>query len=166
MSRRVRVVLAVAAAVVVLPGVGVAVAEHKGATQSPALATTQWAQANSDQFAQGVTTLLRDAQSVHRSIVARDAAGIVRTNCLYMFTDSEGENTDLLPTPDGQLTDLLSASYQGFVQAAARCDEHTASQAVLRAVDLEVARSVSELIEGVLREEAVTGKSLGIKGVP
>jgi hypothetical protein len=165
MTRRARAVL-VAATILVLAGAGVAVAEGKGAKLSPAAATTQWAQANSNEFAQGVTTLLRDAKWVRESINAKNASPTVRTFCAYLYDDAEGENTDLLPTPDNQLTQLLSHSYDGFVQASVVCNEHTASLAALHGVDTEVARSVSELVEAVLREEAVTGKSLGIKGVP
>jgi hypothetical protein len=166
MIRRARVVLASGVTALVLAGAGVAVAEDGGATLSPSTATRQWAAANSDQFAQGVTTLLRDARSVERSVSDRDAAGSVRTYCVYLYTDAEGENTDLLPTPDHQLTELLSASYQGFVQAAAVCDEHATSAAALGDVRAEVDRSVTELIDGVLREEAVSGASLRIKGIP
>jgi hypothetical protein len=90
----------------------------------------------------------------------------VRTDCLYLYTDAQGENTDLLPTPDHQLTELLSSSYQGFVQASAVCDEHSASTASLTGVRAEVNSSVTKLIDAVLREEAVTGSSLGISGIP
>jgi hypothetical protein len=166
MTRRARTVSVAVVAAAVLAVAGVAVASGGGRTQSSAAATTQWADANSDQFSQGVTTLLRDAKWVHQAIAGHDAPAAVRTYCDYLFLDAEGENTDLLPTPDHQLTSLLSASYDGFVQAAADCDEHSTSASVLARVDDERGRSVSELVEAVLREEAVTGTSLGITGIP
>jgi hypothetical protein len=163
MNRRAKVALAVVMAVA-LAGAGVAVAESGGATLTPAEATRQWAAANSNQFAAAVRALLRDANWVRRGIAGNDAA--VRTYCLYLYSDAEGANTDLLTTPDGQLTELLSGSLDGFVQASAVCDDHSASAAALHRVDDEVTRSVLELTEAVLREEAVTGSSLGIKGIP
>lgn len=147
-----------------LAGGGIAIAETHAVPLSPAQATRQWASANSGQFSDGVTALLRDARWVHGAIVHKEAS--TPTYCLYLYQDAQGENTDLLPTPDRQLTGLLSSAYDGFVQAAVACYAHTSSHSALERVDAEVRRSVSELTEGVLREEAITGTSLHLKGIP
>lgn len=163
MTRTTAVVVAGIVALAAAGG-GIAIAEGRGAPLTPAQATSQWASANSGQFSDGVTTLLRDARWVNGAIAHREAA--TPTYCLYLYQDAEGENTDLLPTPDHQLTGLLSSAYDGFVRAAVACYAHTASASVLEHVAAEVRSSVSELTEAVLREEAITGVSLHLKGIP
>lgn len=135
-----------------------------GATVSPATAVRRWAASGS--FAQGVKDLLRDASEVHAAIAAHDSAVAVRTDCLVLFQDANGENTDLLPTPDAQLTRLLSAAYGTYVHAAAECDEHVASPSARALVQRDLLGAFGALVQSVLREEAVAGRSLRVRGLP
>ncbi|HEV3212348.1 MAG TPA: hypothetical protein VGZ03_03020 [Acidimicrobiales bacterium] len=135
-----------------------------GSSVSPAAAVRSWAAEGS--FGQGVQTLRRDATRVHDAIAARRAAVVLRTDCAELFQDANGENTDLLPTPDPQLTAHLSASYDGFVRAAAQCVSSPGEGAVLARVDRELALAIGDLYAGVLREEVVAARHLGVPGPP
>jgi hypothetical protein len=134
-----------------------------GSTVTPGAAVRSWAASGS--FDQAVQTLRLDATRVHGAIGARRAAIVVRTDCAELFQDAEGENTDLLPTPDAQLTAHLSASYDHFVHAAAACVSNPGERGVLVVVDRELAQSLGGLYAAVLREETVTGHHLEIPGL-
>lgn len=134
-----------------------------GRTVSPATAMKGWASAGS--FSQGVQTLRRDATRIHRAIAAASPAIVVRTACLELFQDANGENTDLLPTPDPQLTAHLSASYDGFVHASDQCSSSPGRAATLVVVDHGLARAIGDLYAAVFRYEAVVGAPLGVPGL-
>jgi hypothetical protein len=134
-----------------------------GRTVSPATAVKGWASAGS--FSQGVQTLRRDATRIHRAIAAGRPAIQVRTDCLELFQDANGENTDLLPSPDPQLTAHLSASYDGFVHASDQCSSSPGRAATLVVVDHGLARAIGDLYAAVLRYEAVVGAPLGVPGL-
>jgi hypothetical protein len=134
-----------------------------GSSVSPATAVGGWAGAGS--FKESVQTLLRDTSRVDRAIGTSRADAVVRTGCAELFQDANGENTDLLPTPDPQLTAHLSAAYDALVHASAQCVSRPGSKSVLALVDFELAGAIGDLYAGVLREEAVTGHRLGVPGL-
>jgi hypothetical protein len=134
-----------------------------GSTESPATAVTNWAVAGT--FEQGAKYLIVDANRVHDAIRSRRPVAVVRTNCLELYQEADGENTDLLPTPDAQLTSLLSKGYDAFVHAAAQCSSDAGSAATLAAVDLELRGALGDVYAAVFREEAVTGNHLGVPGL-
>ena len=135
-----------------------------GTTQSPAKALDDWASAGA--FEQAAQYLIVDARHVHADIDAGRTSAAVRTDCLYLINEADGENTDLLPTPDDQLTSLLSRSFDGFVHAGHQCYEDPGRTATLVLVDTELRGALGQLYAGVLREEAVTGRSLHVPGLP
>lgn len=135
-----------------------------GHSVSPAVATQRWASAGD--FSQAVADLLRDGSAVHRAITLHRSAAAVRTACLELFQDANGENTDLLPTPDSQLTHLLSQTYDTYVHASAECDERTSSAAALRLVQRELQQGFGQLVASVYREEAVARRPLHVGGIP
>lgn len=135
-----------------------------GSSVSPRTAMQRWASAGD--FSQGVGDLLRDGRAVDRAVLAHESVTSIRTACLELFQDANGENTDLLPTPDDQLTRLLSGTYDTYIHAAAECDEQPASASALRVVRTELERGFGDLVASVLREEAVAQKSLHVKGLP
>lgn len=159
MNRRLVVIVAVA---LVPIAIVVAALVVGGSTITPAQATRTWAANN--EFAQSVTDLVTDSRTVQKAIA--EHASSIRNDCLYLYQDSGGEYTDLLPSPDAQLTKLLDAAYLGFAQAATTCDLHTSSRADLSAVAQQCDVAFGELVAGVVREEAVTGRSLGVAGLP
>jgi hypothetical protein len=135
-----------------------------GTTISVATSLRNWAAVN--HFGQSVWDLVHDAKNIRVAIMGNEAPIAVRTDCLELFQDANGENTDLLPTPDDQLTQLLSSAYDVDVHAAALCDEHSTSRVVLAQVLADLDRGFGKLVEGALREEAVTGRPLHVKGIP
>jgi hypothetical protein len=129
-----------------------------GSAQTPAAAMRGWASASS--FDQAYLTLVRDAGHVAVAIERHTSA--VRTDCDELFVDANGENTDLLPTPDDQLTRLLSGAFDRFVQAAARCSSDPGSRATLLRADTELQSALFRLLAGRLREEQVAGQPIGV----
>ena len=134
-----------------------------GTTESPAAAVASWATAGT--FEQGAQYLIVDAGRVHDAIGQRRPAIVVRTDCLELNQEANGENTDLLPTPDPQLTNLLSAGYDVFVHASVQCSSDAGNAATLAVVDRELARALGDLYAAVFREEAVAGHHLGVPGL-
>lgn len=134
-----------------------------GKTESPAAAVASWASAGT--FEQGAQYLIVDANRVHEAIEERRPAMLVNTDCLELNQEANGENTDLLPTPDPQLTNLLSTGYDAFVHASVQCSTDAGSAVTLGIVDRELARALGDLYAAVFREEAVTGHHLGVPGL-
>jgi hypothetical protein len=130
---------------------------------SPRTATSNWTKSSS--FAQGAADLLYDYSQVRGAVDHHATAKAVRTYCAYLFTDANNENTDILPTPDTQLTNLLSTAEDGFIHAAAQCMGNPGDQTVQRLVLAECRVAIGSLVAAVLRDEAVTGTPLGVKGI-
>jgi len=139
--------------------VGAGVLAGCGSSVSPAAAVRTWAAA-AGPFGESVQTLERDASRVHDAIRAGRSAPEIRTDCAELYQDANGENTDLLPTPDPQLTAHLSAAYDGFVRASAMCVSSPGTERVLVVVDRALARSIGDLYAAILREGVVTGHRL------
>ena len=158
--RWMRRVVALAAATALAAGV----LAGCGATQSPAMAVDAWASAGA--FEQAAQYLIVDARHVHTDIDAARTTATVRTDCLYLINEADGENTDLLPTPDDQLTSLLSKSFDGFVHAGHQCYGEPGRTATLVVVDAELRGALGQLYAAVFREEAVTGRALHVPGLP
>ncbi len=135
-----------------------------GSTVSPATAVMSWAGTNS--FSQGVTDLLVDSARVDTAIRTHQSQMTVSTYCDELFADANGENTDLLPTPDSTLTGQLSTSIDDFVHLASQCESHADDAAVLRAVVRERTTALLHLIDAVQIEEGDTGHRLGVAGIP
>ena len=135
-----------------------------GSPPSPADAVRTWASTGS--FAQSVETLLSDSTAMAHEIAHHRAATNVRTICAELFDDTNGANTDELPSPDDRLSSLLGSAYDRLVQAASRCTQAPGDPAVLARADAERHLAVGMLVAAVLREEAVAGRSLRIPGIP
>jgi hypothetical protein len=133
-------------------------------TVSAKSATTSWAKSSS--FAQGAVDLRYDYARVRDAISRNDSTTTVRTYCAEMFSDANGENTDLLPTPDAQLTSLLSSAIDQLIHAAYQCMRDPGSTSVRHATVREARLGVGGVVTAVLREEAVTGRSAGVQGIP
>jgi hypothetical protein len=130
---------------------------------SASTATSNWTTSSS--FAQGAADLLYDFSKVHDAIDHHASTASVRTYCAELFADANGENTDLLPTPDTQLTNLLSDAFDGFVHAAYQCTRNPADASVRRATLRECRVAIGSLVAAVFRDQAVTGKTLSVAGI-
>jgi len=135
-----------------------------GSTVSPARAVQSWASAGS--YGEGVRGLLGDAGRIDRAVGEGRGQTLVRTDCLELLGNAQGMITDLLPTPDDQLTTELSSSLDGLVHAASLCVDAPGSPSTLARVDRQLARAIGGLVASVLREEAVAGKALAVPGIP
>jgi hypothetical protein len=109
--------------------------------------------------------MIMDSSNVRLAIVHHRSTKTIYTYCSYLFTDGEGENTDQMPTPDAQLTTLWSSALDGFIHAGSICDAAAASPATQRQVLADDRSAFGALTAAVLREEAVTGTPLGVKGI-
>lgn len=132
-------------------------------TVTPATATSSWSSSSS--FGQAAADLLYDFTQVHRAIDQHQSSTSVHTYCSELFADANGENTDLLPTPDAQLTTLLSTAVDDFIHAAYQCTRNAGDAALQRTVIAQCRVAEGWLVSAVLREESVTGRSLGVKGI-
>lgn len=132
-------------------------------TESPKVATANWT--SSSQFAQAAGDLLYDYSQIRGAVDHHDTTKAVRTYCAYLFTDANNENTDILPTPDPQLTNLLSSAEDGFIHAAAQCMGNPGDRTAQRLALTECRVAVGSLVAAVLRDEAVTGTTLKVKGI-
>jgi len=134
-----------------------------GGTQTPAEALNAWT--SSTQLANAVTALLTDSRAVHDAITMHRDAKVIRTVCAELLLDAQGAN-DSLPTPDGQLTGLLSSAYGELAAAASRCYGAATLPAKLEAADARRSRAIGSLVAGVLRAEAVLGRPIHVAGIP
>jgi hypothetical protein len=132
-------------------------------TESPKEATSKWT--SSSQFAQAAGDVLYDYSQVRGAVDHHDSTKAVRTYCEELFADANGENTGILPTPDPQLTNLLSSAEDGFIHAAAQCMGNPGDGTVQRAVLTECRVAIGSLVAAVLRDEAVTGTTLKVRGI-
>lgn len=136
-----------------------------GSTISPATAMTRWAATSDTAFAAAVTTLISDRQHVSAAIGNHQPVSTIRTVCEILLGHAQAAN-NFLPTPDPQLTGQLSAAYDRLVQGADRCYNGAGDPAALASAQSELRAAIGLLIGGVLREEFVAGRSLGIPGIP
>jgi hypothetical protein len=107
-----------------------------------------------------------DSSNVRAAIADHRSTKAIYTYCSYLFADGEGENTDQMPTPDSQLTTLWSNALDGYIHAASICDDAPSSPATQRQVLADDRGAFGALTTAVLREEAITGVSLGVTGIP
>lgn len=135
-----------------------------GTVVSTQTAVREWSSAGS--FGASVTTLRHDQADVHHEIAFHRPAINVKTDCLELFQDANGANTDELTTPDDQLTHLLSGAYDDYVQASDRCVAASGDAATLASVSRELVRADALLVAAVQVEEALAGRRLGIAGIP
>jgi hypothetical protein len=132
-------------------------------TESPKEATSKWT--SSAAFGQAAGDLLNDYAQVRIAVDHHDTAKAVRTECEYLFTDANNENTDILPTPDPQLTNLLSSAEDGFIHASGQCIGDPGDLTLQRQVLTECQVAIGSLVAAVTRDEAVTGTPLVVKGI-
>lgn len=134
---------------------------------TPAAKLSQWASAND--FDGGIGDLVFGVHAVDADIVHHAPALSTRTDCADLFVQANGVNSDLIPTPDAELTTLLTqavASRTGIVHAAALCESDPSSARALSTTLSELRASLGPVYAAAYREEAVTGRKLAIPGVP
>jgi len=134
-----------------------------GGAQSPGSALSSWT--SSSQLANAAGTLLNDSGAVRDAIHQHRAASVVKTVCAELLLDAQGANNEL-PTPDAQLTGLLSGAYDQFAKAASRCYAASGTPVALSRADAIRVGALGLLVAAVLRAEAVLGRPLHVRGIP
>jgi hypothetical protein len=148
--------IAAAAAAVVAIGIGAYFAY--GTTDRSGSAAEQlksWVQGTN--LGQSIGTVVGDAARVRAALAAHRGSGVVHTDCGVLLTDAQQANGEL-PTPDTQLTDLLSSGYALAYDAGYDCYNSAGTNAAL------VAKASRERIEAEAKlQQAVNlvGQILG-----
>ncbi len=147
---------------VVAAGVGLAalLAGCAGEEQSgsPAHRVDVWVGGTS--MGSTVGTLIGDAARIETAVAEHKDAGVFHTDCGVITTDAESANSDL-PTPDTELTDLLSEAYGLEGAAGNDCYNAGSSDPKLQARSARERARARGLLEAALaRVRAVTGRSV------
>ncbi len=89
--------------------------QHSG---SPIAQVRSWV--NGTNLGQSVGTVLGDAHRVEQAVVNHKGTGILHTDCGVLISDAQSANGNL-PTPDTELTNLLSSGYALAYDAGTDC---------------------------------------------
>jgi hypothetical protein len=95
---------------------------------------------NGTGLGQSVGTVLGDAARAQVAVNEHAGSGVLHTDCGVLLTDAESANTEL-PTPNAQLTDLLSSGYTLAYDAGNDCYNSGGTNQTL------LARATKEWIE-------------------
>jgi hypothetical protein len=99
---------------------------------------------------QSIGTVVGDAARVRAAVDSHQGVGVLHTDCGVLVADSQAANGEL-PTPDHQLTDLLSSGYTLAYDAGNDCYASGGTNQSL------LERSVRERIEAEAKlQQAVT----------
>jgi hypothetical protein len=101
-------------------------------------------------FGQSVGTVVGDAARVRLAVDEHKGSGVLHTDCGVLLTDAQSANGEL-PTPDAELTQLLSSGYALANDAGFDCYNSGGTNASL------LAKSTKERIEAEAKlQQAVT----------
>jgi hypothetical protein len=117
-----------------------------------------WVQ--STQMGQSVGSVLDDAARVTWAVSTHQDIGVIHTVCAVLLDDTEAAN-DNLPSPDQELTNLLSNAYGVEGSAANNCYDAGTGNAALQAKSArERAAARVGLRRALARVAALTGHSV------
>ncbi len=111
----------VVAAAVVIVGIGVGAYFAYGQTNhsgSPTAQLRSWV--DGTDLGQSIGMVMGDAARVQVALEQHKAVGVVHTVCGVLLTDAQSANGEL-PTPDTELTNLLSSGYALAYDAGGDC---------------------------------------------
>jgi hypothetical protein len=162
-----------AGVVVVAIGVGAFLAYGSTAhTGSPAAQVRSWV--DGTDLGQSIGTVVGDADRVRVALVEHKGTGVVHTDCGVLLTDAQSANGEL-PTPDTQLTDLLSSGYALAYDAGNDCynsggtNETLAVRATREGIEAEAklqqaVNLVDQLLGSTLSTTTTTQPGAGLLG--
>jgi len=147
-GRRLRLGIVAAGAAVVAVGV-LAFVSYGGTDHSGSTGTQVRSWASGAGLGQSIGTLMADTDRV-RAALARHAGGpVLHTDCAVLVTDAESANGEL-PSPDGQLTTLLSDGYTLAYEAGNDCyDSGGTNPSLIERSTRERIKAEAELEEAV-----------------
>jgi hypothetical protein len=115
---------------------------------------------HSSQMGPTVGTVLGDAARVSAAVAAGKDSGVIHTDCLVLLNDT-GNAVDQLPTPDQQLTTMLSKGYEDEANAATDCyNAGNQDERRLATSARERASGRVLLVHALIRAEALAGISI------
>lgn len=157
--RRVRWQIVAAGAGVVAIGVlGFVAYGGLGNTGSPTQQLRAWVSATG--LGQSIGTVVGDAARVRVAVDEHKGTGVLHTDCGVMLTDAQSGNGEL-PTPNGELTQLLSSGYTLAYEAGTDCYNSGSTDAKLLArATKERIQAEAKLQEAVTLVDQLTGSTL------
>ena len=108
-----------AAVAVVAIGVGAFLA-YGSTSRSGSTAAQVRSWVSGTDLGQSIGTVVGDAARVKTAMATHQDKGVVHTDCGVLLSDAQSANGEL-PTPDSQLTDLLSSGYALAYDAGTDC---------------------------------------------
>ncbi|MGH9047860.1 MAG: hypothetical protein ACRDVW_11205 [Acidimicrobiales bacterium] len=109
---------------------------------------------------QDIGTVVGDAARVRLAVDEHKDAGVLHTDCGVLLTDAQSANGEL-PTPDTQLTDLLSSGYALAYESGNDCySSGGTNRALLEKATQERIQAEAKLQQAVNLVEQLTGSTL------
>jgi hypothetical protein len=167
--RRIRWQIVAAGAGVVAIGVLSYLAYGGTGSGTPTQQVRTWV--NGTGLGQSVGTVLGDAARVQVAVDKHGGTGVLHTDCGVLLTDAESANTEL-PTPNSQLTHLLSSGYTLAYDAGNDCynsggtNEKLLARATKERIEAEAklqesVNLVNQLLGGTLSTTTTTQPDAG-----
>ena len=158
-GRRVRWQIVAAGAAVVAFGVLAFVAYGgTGTSGTPTQDLRAWI--SDTGFGQSVGTVVGDAARVRVAVDAHKGSGVLHTDCGVLLTDAQSANGEL-PTPNGELTDLLSSAYALAYDAGTDCyNSGGTNHTLLAKATKERIQAEAKLQEAVNLAAQLTGRTV------
>lgn len=129
--------------------------QHTGST---AAQVRSWVQGSG--LGQSIGTLVADTDRVRLAVSEHKGASILHTDCGVLVTDAEQANGEL-PTPDSQLTGLLSSGYTFAYEAGNDCyASGGTNQRLLERADHERIKAEAKLGQAVQLVDQLTHGAL------
>jgi len=108
-------------------------------------------------FGTSVGTVVGDASRVRIAVAAHQGSGVLHTDCGVLLTDAQTANGEL-PTPNTQLTDLLSSGYALAYDAGNDCyDSAGTNRSLLDRATKERIQAEAKLQQAVTLVDQLTG---------
>lgn len=109
---------------------------------------------------QSIGTLVADTARVRLAVAEHKGAAVLHTDCGVLVTDAEQANGEL-PTPDSQLTDLLSSGYTLAYEAGNDCySSGGTNERLLERADRERIKAEADLDQAVVLIDQLTHVTL------
>jgi len=109
---------------------------------------------------QSIGTLVADTSRVRLAVAQHKGASVLHTDCGVLVTDAEQANGEL-PTPDSQLTNLLSSGYTFAYEAGNDCYSSGDTNAgLLERADRERIKAEAKLDQAVQLVDQLTHGTL------
>jgi hypothetical protein len=150
----------VAAGVVVVAIGALAFMAYGGTSRSGTTAEQVRSWVNGSTLGQSIGTVVGDAARVGVAVDQHKAGTVLHTDCGVLLSDAQAANGNL-PTPDSQLTNLLSSGYAFAYDAGSDCyNSGGTNEKLLARATKERIKSEAKLQQAVNLVDQLTGSTL------